>query len=516
MKQEYEFIILGSGIAGLYSALLAREHGSVLILTKGTIDDCNTRYAQGGIAAAISPEDSPEKHMEDTLEAGANFSEPEPVRILTTEGPSRIAHLIQLGVPFDTIHGKIALAKEGAHTLSRILHAGGDATGEHIERSLVKHVRRNDIQVMEHTMVTRLVVEKGAVTGVEAFNTQTRQSYQRSSRVVILATGGAGQIYGNTTNPPVATGDGAALAFQAGAQVTDMEFYQFHPTALRLENAPTFLISEAMRGEGGVLRNTRQEAFMYRYHPLEDLAPRDVVTRAIVSEMRNSDSQYVLLDVTHISADRVKSRFPTIYSFCLRHGLDITASPIPVAPAAHYMIGGVKSGLWGETTLANLYACGEVASCGVHGANRLASNSLLETVVFAHRMVERITSKAGDEAPLSRNGLAHTLGPMEPSSTNLPQLSLFSLQDLMWRNVGIIRCGPALLEAARALYTWSRIPPPPSNRVSYELANLVLVSRLIAEAALLREESRGCHFREDFPASSPQWLRHIVLERRGE
>lgn len=514
MRKEYDFIILGSGIAGLYCALLAKEHGSVLILTKGKIDDCNTRYAQGGIAAAIGPDDSPEKHLEDTLKAGADLCDPVAVRILAEEGPQRITDLINLGVPFDTIHGEVALAREGAHSVPRVLHAGGDATGQHIELTLVERVRTSGIKVLEHMLATRFIAVDGVMSGVEVLDTLSHQVNTYHGSSVVLATGGAGNIYRYTTNPPVATGDGVALAFRAGVQVMDMEFYQFHPTALRLEGAPTFLLSEAMRGEGAVLRNIKGEAFMRRYHPLGDLAPRDVVARAIVAEMEKDQSNHVLLDVTHLPAGKVKSRFPTIYSFCLRYGLDITTTPIPVAPAAHYMMGGVKTDLWGATMLHNLYACGEVSCNALHGANRLASNSLLDTLVFAKHVVDKITGNIKGGAVPSRVEVVHRLDDKPAKSFSAREPSLSALQDLMWSKVGMVRSASRLEEALAVLSTWGRSMKVTKDKASLELSNLVLVGRLIAEGALIREESRGAHYREDFPQTSSLWGKHIVIAQK--
>ena len=511
MAAGHDYIILGSGIAGLNTALLAREHGSVVILTKGEIDDCNTRYAQGGIAAAVGEEDSPDLHMKDTITAGAGLCDAEAVRVLVNEGPGRIADLIQRGVAFDTIHAEIALAKEGAHSVPRVLHAGGDATGEHIETTLAQAVRDAGIQVLEYTLATRVVVDQGSSVGVEAWNTQTGERDSFPGRYIVLATGGAGRLYHNTTNPEVATGDGVALAFRAGAEVMDMEFYQFHPTALRMEGVPTFLISEAMRGEGAVLRNAGGQPFMAGYHPLGDLAPRDVVARAIFREMEKSDSDQVFLDVTHLDGEAVRNRFPTIYRFCLDHGLDITVSPIPVAPAAHYMMGGIKTNTWGETTIDGLYAAGEVACTGVHGANRLASNSLLDTSVFARRVVERTLGQGREENGARREEMAVQLVHWEALASEVPSLGLTALQDLMSYNVGMVRNAERLGWAATVLESWDRTMAAPTDRPSHELANMVLLGRLIAEAALKRQESRGAHFREDYPDSSPAWLKHIVM-----
>ena len=553
-ETHYDYIVIGSGIGGLYAALLAREHGSVLVLTKGKIDDCNTRYAQGGIAAAIGQGDSPDLHLKDTLQAGAGLCEAEAVKVLTREGPTRVASLIQWGVPFDTIHGQINLGREGAHSMPRILHAGGDATGQHIELTLADLVLQSDIRVLEYSIVTRLIVEKNKVKGVEAMgDTPLTKVGERdvqifTGRYVVLATGGAGRLFRYTTNPEVATGDGVALGFMAGAQVMDMEFYQFHPTALNLEGAPPFLLSEAMRGEGAILRDDKGRAFMSEYHPMADLAPRDVVARAIVTEMEKSGGK-VFLDISHCPADLVKSRFPNIYKFCLGYGVDITEAPAPVAPAAHYMMGGIKTDTWGRTNIEGLYACGEVACSGVHGANRLASNSLLDTLVFAQRVVAStlghddkillnppITS--GDDytptpfspghasSPLFQTGgggilsddrnMIVTLRPKPSSCVPGPELSLGALQDLMWRNAGISRHAGKLIWASRTLHVWERIAPKLTDQASYELRNMVLVGRLMVEAALLRQESRGSHFREDFAHTSPEWEKHIALVKEED
>ena len=516
-QANYDYIVIGSGIAGLNIALLAQEHGSVLILTKGKIDDCNTRYAQGGIAAAIGPGDSTRLHLQDTLTAGVGLCDPEAVEVLTREGPERVSNLINWGVAFDTIHGQIALGREGAHSMPRILHAGGDATGQHIEQALTDRVTQSSITVMEYTLATKLVVDQGRVTAVEALNSINGQHQTFTSSFVVLATGGAGQLFSHTTNPQVATGDGVALAFRAGAQVMDMEFYQFHPTAFHKEGAPAFLLSEAMRGEGAVLRGWDGQAFMADYHPLGDLAPRDIVSRAIAAEMEKSGAGWVYLDISHLPPDRVPGRFPNIYKFCQGYGLDVTKSPIPVAPAAHYMMGGVKTDTWGRTNIGGLYACGETACSAVHGANRLASNSLLDTLVFAHRLIDGALGQAPEPAgePEGEN-LVFTLRPRPLGDAGAPPLSTPALQDLMWRTLGMSRNGAQLLQSARILHVWQRTLPRPTDLASHQLANMVLLGLLMAEAALLRQESRGSHFREDFPETSKAWEKHVVAVEQEE
>lgn len=508
----YDYIIIGSGIAGLYTALLAKDAGTVLIITKGSIEDCNTRHAQGGIAAPISKTDSTELHFKDTLVAGKDLCDPEAVRILSEEAADRIADLIRFGVRFDTVNGEIALTREAAHSVPRILHAGGDATGEHIEVTLSRQVRMSSIKVLEYCLATEISVDKGSVRGVRAIDCRTGLVEDYECHFVILATGGAGRLYKYTTNSDVATGDGNALAFQAGAEVTDMEFFQFHPTAIRLPGVLPFLISEAVRGEGGVLRDVKGHRFMPDYTPDADLAPRDVVARSILYQMIKTGNDRVFLDVTHLPPQQLTTRFPHIYRFCLDHGLDITKVPIPVAPAAHYFMGGVKVNIWGETNIDGLFAAGETACTGVHGANRLASNSLLEVVVFSKRIVERSRQDKRVAAPSGMKVENRTLFNGNTLKKRVPQPSLANLQSLMWDKVGIIRNGKNLAKAADILYHWYCSLPQPADRPSCELKNMILNARLIAEAALMREESRGAHFRTDFPNSSPDWQKHIVFK----
>jgi len=507
---QYDYIILGSGIAGLYTALLARGQGSVLILTKAGINDCNTRHAQGGIAAAIGIGDSAELHYQDTIAAGAGLCDIDAVRILVDEAPDRIADLINFGVHFDTVDGEVALTREAAHSVPRILHAGGDATGEHIEVTLSRMARLANIVILEYCLATEIIVDDDVVQGVRALDSRTGAMEEFRSRSVILATGGGGRLFKFTTNPDIATGDGVALAYDAGAEITDMEFFQFHPTALRLPGVTPFLISEAVRGEGGILRNAEGRQFMFDYTPDGDLAPRDIVARGILTEMKKTGSDRVFLDVTHLPPRRVTARFPHIYRFCLVNGLDITKSFIPVAPAAHYTMGGVRTNAWGETNIAGLFAAGETACTGVHGANRLASNSLLEVVVFAKRIMQRTTE--GRRPPDAGEGEHFSLSEGKALGS-IPALSLSAFESLMWDKVGIVRSGEGLAEAAAILASWQKTIEKPSDRPSYELANLVLVGRLMAEAALIREESRGAHFRSDFPEPSPDWLRHIVFKK---
>ncbi len=511
LANSYDYVIVGSGIAGLYAAILAREHGSVLVLTKGSIDDCNTRWAQGGMAAPIGPGDSPERHLRDTIEAGAGLVDEAAARVLTFEAADRIRDLAALGVPFDTNDGQIALGREGAHSLPRIVHAGGDSTGAHIELTLASVARLEGITVLEWTQAVELRLEGGRKCGVSAMDVRTCDATDYSCRFLVLATGGAGRLYSVSTNPEVATGDGIALAYRAGAEITDMEFIQFHPTALRLPGVQPFLISEAMRGEGGVLVDVSGLRFMPEYDPRAELSPRDIVARAIVERMEATASDHVLLDMTKLGSEHVAARFPQIYRFCLNAGLDITRAPIPVSPAAHYTMGGIRTNTWGETTVPGLYACGECACTGVHGTNRLASNSLLETVVFARRVVERTLVSAGTSAAPSQS--LWELSTPQPGEAE--RLTKAALQELMWRDVGIVRDQESLARAKAVLSAWQARAPRDerlSSRESQELADLLTCARLVTEAALAREESRGAHFRRDYPSPREGWRHHLVWQ----
>jgi L-aspartate oxidase len=510
----YDYIVVGSGIAGLYIALLAIERGSVLVLTKGSIDDCNTKYAQGGIAAAMGKDDSPELHFRDTMAAGGGLCDAQAVRILADDAADCIADLIRFGVPFDTLNGEITLTREAAHSVSRVMHAGGDATGEHIEVTLSRQVRSTPIKVLENCLASNVIVQRGRVIGVRALDCHTGSVEEYGCKFLILATGGAGKLFKYTTNSDVVTGDGVALAFEAGAEISDMEFFQFHPTVLRLPGVAPFLISEVVRGEGGILRNVEGRRFMPDYAAEAELATRDIVARSIVYEMKKTHSDRVFLDVTHLPPRLITTRFPHIYRFCREHGLDITKGLIPVAPAAHYLMGGVRVNNWGETNIPGLFAAGETACTGVHGANRLASNSLLESVVFSKRIVQRteMTSPPRRRKKLGSEAIPCCL-PEREALAKIPLLNLPNLQSLMWDKVGIIRSGKSLTEAANVLPTWEECLSQPSDRPSYELNNLVLCARLVTEAALLRKESRGAHFRTDFPRTSSEWQRHIVFRK---
>ncbi len=382
--------------------------------------------------------------------------------------------------------------------------------GEHIEVTLSRKIRDSRIPVLEYCLATQILLEEGRVRGILTLDSRGDTIEEIECRALILATGGGGQLFKFNTNSDVATGDGIALAFRAGAEITDMEFFQFHPTALRLPGVTPFLISEAVRGEGGILRNINGKRFMPDYTPEGELAARDVVARSILYEMKKTHSDRVFIDIRHLSPYVTTTRFPHIYRFCLDHGLDITRDLVPVAPAAHYMMGGVRVNTWGETNIAGLFAAGETACTGVHGANRLASNSMLEVLVFSKRIVEKAKREVRRRTPASKSDLPCTLS--QRRCVNVPPPSLSALQQLHWDKVGIIRDKKSLTEAADILANWQQCLPEPSDRPSYELNNLVLTGRLMTEAALLREESRGAHFRSDFPEASPQWERHIIFK----
>jgi L-aspartate oxidase len=506
LRRDYRVIVIGSGISGLFIALEARRLGPVLVLTKGSIDDCNTRWAQGGIAAAVGPLDSVGQHLADTIKAGAGLVDEAAARVLCYEAPARISDLVRYGVAFDSLGGEVALGREAAHSHARVLHAGGDRTGAEIETALTTAAYDPAITILDFTLASKLIARDGAIVGVEAVDLQTGRTEEFEAPAVVLATGGAGRLYSHTTNPEVATGDGIALAFEAGAEVADLEFYQFHPTALRIAGAPPFLISEAVRGEGAVLRNARGEAFMRRYDELADLAPRDVVARAIVTEMRASGADHVLLDCTWLPSVDLAARFPGIYAFCRSVGIDMRKQPIPVAPAAHYLMGGVRTDIHGRSTMPGLYACGEVACTGVHGANRLASNSLMETVVFGKRVVEHLAPGGGGCAEPSPdvNRISDD-GKAAPSHE--------ALQRLMWDAAGIERNAAGLRQAIAETAAWPAAPIP-AGRATFERRQMATVARLMLRAALTRTESRGAHFRSDFPErDDAHWRRRQVFRR---
>lgn len=514
---QADYLVVGSGVAGLRAALELSRDGRVMMLTKGHPLQSSSIHAQGGVAVALSEEDDVAIHLTDTLKAGHGLCRPDAVRVLVEEGPARIQELIRWGAKFDKAGGKFAFAREAAHSRSRILRARGDATGNEMVRALMAQAaKQKRIQRLDYHFTVDLVVEDGRCCGVVALDESSGRQFVLPAKAVVLSTGGAGQIYARTTNPLNATGDGMAMAFRAGALLQDMEFVQFHPTALYLPSSPPFLLSEAMRGEGGQLRNNKGELFMQRYHPLGALAPRDIVSRAIWAEMAATRAHHVYLDVTHLGAEFIKRRFPTIYATCLRYDIDITEEWIPVSPSAHYMMGGVWTDLNGATSLPGLFAAGEVACSGVHGANRLASNSLLEGLVFGMRAGAAAIAFARE----------HEVPDLSAHEARLHRASRVALEDseklrsslrrTMWGQVGIIRSRDSLVRATAQLSRWMKLVSKSyAQRADLEVKNMVQVAYCVAEAALWRENSVGAHFRGDFPqAKRAGWKQHsrMVLD----
>jgi L-aspartate oxidase len=496
-----DFLVIGSGIAGLRAALSLADAGDVVILTKADPIESNTGYAQGGIAAALGPDDSPERHARDTIGAGDGLCVPEAVDVLVREGPRYVRELIDWGAAFDRdAEGRPSLGREAAHSVRRVLHAR-DATGREIARLLWSRVSGNRrIRVIEDATATDLLLSDGICTGAAFVSTAGAQGTVAAAST-LLATGGAGQVFRETTNPAIATGDGIAMAARAGARVIDLEFVQFHPTVLNVEEAPRFLLSEALRGEGARLVNDSGDAFMERYEPAGDLASRDLVARAIVREAERTGAP-VYLTMAHLDPEFVHRRFPTIAQACAHAGLDLARDRIPISPAAHYLMGGVETDLDGRTSIAGLFAAGEVACTGVHGANRLASNSLLEGLVFGARAALSMQQAAVTPAAFGHGDvLEATLRPTKAGQVP----AVYEVRDVMWRSVGLLRTQHALEAAVARLEAWAgaaaaaraaRGCDPELHRV----ASIVTVGWLVARAALRRQESRGGHFRTDFPA----------------
>jgi L-aspartate oxidase len=507
-------LIIGSGIAGLYVALRCREMGlRPTLVTKGLLDESNTRYAQGGIAAAIGSDDSPTAHLEDTVRAGDGLVDVNAARVLTFEAPTRIADLVRYGVPFDTVNGQISLGREAAHRYARILHAGGDSTGYSIEETLKRRAQEAGIDARERTVLRALLPGSRDGPAAVLSDASGHRVEHLESGPVVLATGGTGSLYRQSSNPSVATGEGVAIAFRAGALLTDMEFIQFHPTVFWRAGAPRFLITEALRGEGAILVNEAGERFMPKYHKDAELAPRDVVARAINQEILRSHQAWVYIDATALPRDRLYTRFPSITTFLSAYGLDLARDRIPVAPAAHFMIGGVTTDLEGRTSVESLYACGEVASTGVHGANRLGSNSLIEGLVFGERVARQLLhpSAGGPAAPEPTlrvrlppgAGRAEEAGPLD------------EIRDSLWTAVGIVRQAAGLRAALATFERISRsVEPADPGVLPGPLANAAVTASLVARSALERTESRGAHYRSDYPKKLPAWQHHLGLQRQ--
>lgn len=523
---DADVVVVGSGVAGLTAALRCAATGlSTVVVTKARLDDGSTRWAQGGIAAALGDGDTPEQHLDDTLVAGAGLCDEEAVRTLVTEGPDAVRRLIATGAHFDTSEaGEIELTREGGHHRRRIAHAGGDATGAEISRALVEAVRAAGLRTIENALVLDLLTDAEGRTAGITLHVMGEGQHDGVGAVhaptVVLATGGMGQVFSATTNPAVSTGDGVALALRAGAEVSDLEFVQFHPTVLFLgadSEGQQPLVSEAVRGEGAHLVDASGTRFMLGQHELAELAPRDIVAKGIMRRMQEQGAAHMYLDARHFGAEMWEQRFPTILAACRAHGIDPVTEPIPVAPAAHYASGGVRTDLHGRTTVPGLYACGEVACTGVHGANRLASNSLLEGLVFAERIAADIASRA----PLLAGAAAE---PATPSVLPLiaPEARA-DIQRIMSRGAGVLRSASSLADAAAALDAVHRNAvhdQEGSGKTAepgveaWETSNLLCVARVLTTAALEREETRGCHWREDRPErDDADWRRHLVVRQ---
>ncbi|MHC4199158.1 MAG: L-aspartate oxidase [Planctomycetota bacterium] len=512
-----DVLVIGAGVAGLSAAIAAADRGaSVAVLLKGGDGDSNTAHAQGGVAAALAEGDTTEMHLADTVAAGAGLTDEPVARKVVAEGPARVRELIEWGAAFDrSPDGGLAFTREGGHSRDRILHANGDATGREISRVLqLRAGAEPNVTVLSGHFATDLLHAEGRVYGAlvacRGEGSLPGGLVRLEARATVLATGGAGRLYRETTNPEVATGDGIALAFRAGARLADLEFVQFHPTTLYVAGAPRLLISEAVRGEGAYLLNTRRERFMPKLHPQAELAPRDVVSASIVEEMARTESPHVYLDLRHLDADLVMRRFPQIAATCAGYGIDITSDLIPVRPASHYMMGGVMTDLEGRTSVEGLYAAGEVACTGLHGANRLASNSILEGLVLGKVVGERAAASP-DSGPFPEKRLSRVLSKTEVE-LDMDDLAR-SLRALMNRSAGVFRDRAELESALRALGHWQEylMPMRPGVPTGLELQNMLTAATLVARAALMRQESRGAHRRLDFPErDDAKWQRRIV------
>jgi L-aspartate oxidase len=508
-------LVVGSGIAGLSVALRTSEFCDVALITKSELGETATRYAQGGIAAALGEGDSPRLHLQDTLEAGKGLCDEDAVKVMVTEGPECLRELMELGARFDFSGGRLSLSLEGGHSVPRVAHAGGDATGREVELALVAAVEGNPrISREENVFAVDLISDEERCRGVIAFDIEERRFHIFFARAVILAAGGMGQMYKVTTNPAISTGDGIAMALRAGAELADVEFVQFHPTAFYAGSNPRLLITEALRGEGAYLRDHQGQRFMLGAHPLAELAPRDAVVQQMVKVMKAGGEDHVFIDATHLAAEDLRKNFPTIFSKCLENGIDISKDWIPVAPAAHYMSGGVRTDLSGRTSLRGLYACGEVACTGIHGANRLASNSLLEGLVFSRRISRALPGDLEGLASSSSNPLG--FDQLQRKAELGVEARRKELQEVMTSCVGVARNELGLQAALDFLKEKEDILKYEIGEpAGFELQNMIEVASMVATSSLERRESRGVHFREDFPASSEGFRKHISLRKEN-
>jgi L-aspartate oxidase len=511
-----DVLVIGGGIAGIRSAMEVDPRLSLLVITKDTMEQSSSAYAQGGIASVFDPEDTFTSHAEDTLSAGANLCDRDVVEMVVSEAPRHIRQLIEWGTNFDTEKGELLLGREGGHSHRRIVHALGDATGHEVMRAMIDRVKsKPGVQLWPNTFTIDLLTAEGRCRGALVWHAQHGRTFVWAKQTV-LCTGGAGQIYRETTNPEVATGDGYAIAYRAGAELRDMEFMQFHPTVLYIAGGSRSLITEAMRGEGARLIDATGRRFMPDYDERAELAPRDIVSRAIVAQMEKTRAPSVFLDLSHLDSQHVRKRFPGIARTCAEFGIDIATDPIPVRPGAHYMIGGVTVDHYGRTTVDGLWAAGEVTSSGLHGANRLASNSLLEGLVYGARAGAGASALALEEADSYRALSLENL-PVVPSAERLDLSDIRnSLRSLMWRAAGVRRNGPQLTDAAQTIRRWCgyALSRQFNDPAGWELQNMLTLASLMVDAALERKESRGVHLRTDFPEiDDAHWRRHLSVVR---
>jgi L-aspartate oxidase len=508
---EFDTVVIGSGLAGLTAAYHSAKFGSVAVVTKSQLDTSNSYYAQGGIAAAIDPDDSTEIHMQDTLIAGRGICDEDAVKVLVNEGKERVLELIEQGMPFDKEGGQFILGLEGGHSKRRILHAGGDATGKELTCFMLNLVKKEPkVTAFEYVAALKLLKNSNSITGVHAFDFKSNQNIVFQTKAVILATGGLSRIFSRTTNPQTATGDGITMAYEVGAKLTDLEFIQFHPSALYVPGKDAYLISEAVRGEGAWLLDENGKRFMRDIHPLAELAPRDVVAYSIFKQIQKSGKKHIYLSLKHLDKEKIKNRFQNIYIHLLEYGFDLAEDLIPISPAAHYMVGGIRTNLDAETNISGLFVCGEVASTGVMGANRLASNSLLECLVFGKRASEKAAIMK------KRDYKTETPSPVRIDTENEDLFIQYKneIANLMMEDLGIVR-NKESLETALKRFTEieEQFKNKENNYNLFKIKNLASISRLITQSALVREESRGGHIREDFQKESPDFKVHTVQQK---
>jgi len=531
-----DILVIGSGVAGMRAAIESAKYHNVTIVSKDSLSESNTYYAQGGIASQIDKPNLVSSHIADTFINAHGLSDHSIVKKIIRKGISLVNELISWGMDFDKKNNRFNMTQEGGHRLARILHSGGDATGKHLQETLLRKIKSlNNITALDYTFVIDILISSDAHPNVStlrrdgqkhkecygaiAYNQKTHQIFIIWAKKTVIASGGAGQLYRETTNPDITTGDGISIAYRKGAQLQDLEFIQFHPTALYVAGATRFLISEAVRGEGGILRDKYGKRFMYDYHPQMELAPRDVVSRAIINQMKISQDTNVYLDLTHLPAEKIKKRFPYLGELCRNFDIDIKKDMIPVRPSAHYLIGGIKINITGQTDIKNLFAVGECASSSFHGANRLGSNSLLEALVIGYFSGHVAMSEIKSSQPLS-----HTHIKYKRNNNILPALKRRrinvnladiknSLRSLMWYNVGLERNAIGLKQALSKIDYWSGycLAREFSTPAGWEIQNMLILARLLTLSALKRTESRGVHYRTDFPETSPKWQKHSVM-----